>query len=59
MNVTQQTSSQANEGLIAKYNVPAPRYTSYPPANYFADFTPDQYLAAVALVVWFKKKPLL
>lgn len=48
MNVTQQTSSQANEGLIAKYNVPAPRYTSYPPANYFADFTPEQYLEAVA-----------
>ncbi len=26
-----------NEQLIAKYNQPAPRYTSYPPANYFQD----------------------
>ena len=21
--------------LLAKYNVPTPRYTSYPPSNYF------------------------
>lgn len=25
------------EELIQKYNVPVPRYTSYPPANYFTD----------------------
>lgn len=36
------------DALMAKYNVPAPRYTSYPPANYFADFTDDDYLHAVA-----------
>ena len=23
--------------LLEKYNVPVPRYTSYPPANYFSD----------------------
>ena len=25
--------------IINKYNVPVPRYTSYPPANYFEPFT--------------------
>lgn len=30
--------------IIDKYNVPVPRYTSYPPANYFStDFTEEQY----------------
>ena len=30
--------------LIAKYNKPIPRYTSYPPANFFKpDFTSDRY----------------
>lgn len=30
--------------LLAKYNVPVPRYTSYPPANYFKEtFTPEDY----------------
>lgn len=37
-----------SDALMAKYNVPAPRYTSYPPANYFAEFTPGDYLQAVA-----------
>lgn len=37
-----------SDRLITKYNVPAPRYTSYPPANYFAEFSPEQYLEAVA-----------
>ncbi len=37
-----------NENLIKKYNTPVPRYTSYPPANYFEDtFSADDYLAAV------------
>jgi len=37
-----------NEDLIAKYNVPTPRYTSYPPANYFHDkFTNEDYEKAV------------
>ncbi|WP_321285963.1 oxygen-independent coproporphyrinogen III oxidase [uncultured Sunxiuqinia sp.] len=34
--------------LIEKYNVPVPRYTSYPPANFFCgDFETDDYLVAV------------
>lgn len=33
--------------IIEKYNVPVPRYTSYPPANYFEPLTNEQYLAAV------------
>lgn len=37
-----------NEQLIAKYNVPTPRYTSYPPANYFHDqFTNEEFEKAV------------
>lgn len=37
-----------NEDLISKYNVPTPRYTSYPPANYFHDkFTNEDYEKAV------------
>lgn len=31
--------------LIDKYNTPVPRYTSYPPANFFIDtFTPNDYV---------------
>lgn len=34
--------------LIEKYNIPVPRYTSYPPANFFTnDFSSKDYLAAV------------
>ena len=34
--------------LIKKYNAPVPRYTSYPPANYFKDpFPAKNYLDAV------------
>lgn len=34
--------------LLEKYNVPVPRYTSYPPANYFSDaFTNLQYEEAI------------
>ena len=29
--------------IIEKYNVPVPRYTSYPPANYFRDYTEEEY----------------
>lgn len=36
-----------NEAVIAKYNVPVPRYTSYPPANYFREFTAEEYETAV------------
>jgi oxygen-independent coproporphyrinogen-3 oxidase len=34
--------------LLEKYNSPVPRYTSYPPANYFADSVDeDKYIEAV------------
>lgn len=34
--------------LLEKYNVPVPRYTSYPPANYFRnDFTEKEYLQLI------------
>ena len=33
--------------IIQKYNRPVPRYTSYPPANYFIGFTETDYLRAV------------
>ncbi len=36
--------------LLKKYNVPTPRYTSYPPANYFhEDFTNDDVNNAISL----------
>ena len=34
--------------LLAKYNVPTPRYTSYPPANYFHEqFGAEDFREAV------------
>ena len=36
-----------NETLFKKYNVPVPRYTSYPTANEFKPFDAEQYLKAV------------
>ncbi len=33
--------------LIEKYNVPIPRYTSYPPANFFTEFNEDDYIKAL------------
>ena len=36
------------ENLIEKYNVPVPRYTSYPPANFFTtDFNNKDYIRAI------------
>jgi oxygen-independent coproporphyrinogen-3 oxidase len=36
------------ENLIEKYNVPVPRYTSYPPANFFTtEFTNEDYIRAI------------
>lgn len=36
--------------LIEKYNVPVPRYTSYPPANYFEDsFSENDYIQSLQL----------
>ncbi|MDP2888156.1 MAG: oxygen-independent coproporphyrinogen III oxidase [Bacteroidota bacterium] len=37
-----------NRELLEKYNHPVPRYTSYPPANFFTDeFGPAKYMEAV------------
>jgi len=37
-----------NRELLEKYNHPVPRYTSYPPANFFTnDFGPTNYLEAI------------
>ena len=36
-----------NEQVINKYNIPVPRYTSYPPANYFKELNDTEYLSAV------------
>ena len=33
--------------IIDKYNVPVPRYTSYPPANYFQEFGEETYKEAI------------
>ena len=33
--------------LVNKYNVPVPRYTSYPPANFFGEFSEEDYRTAV------------
>ena len=33
--------------ILEKYNVPVPRYTSYPPANYFRELSEEEYTGAV------------
>ena len=33
--------------ILDKYNVPVPRYTSYPPANYFRELSEEEYISAV------------
>jgi len=39
---------EVSEILLEKYNVPVPRYTSYPPANYFKDgFNEDNYFELI------------
>ena len=36
------------ENLIEEYNVPVPRYTSYPPATFFTpEFTNEDYIRAI------------
>jgi len=35
---------QISNELLNKYNVPVPRYTSYPPANHFEDFSKADYI---------------
>ncbi|HAG15416.1 MAG TPA: oxygen-independent coproporphyrinogen III oxidase [Bacteroidales bacterium] len=40
---------QLSAKLLEKYNIPTPRYTSYPPANYFnEDFSQERIVAAFA-----------
>lgn len=34
-------------GAQISLNVPVPRYTSYPPANFFRDFSEEDYRTAV------------
>ena len=36
-----------DQTIIQKYNVPVPRYTSYPPANYFSEYAEADYIGAV------------
>jgi len=37
-----------NKELLEKYNIPVPRYTSYPPANYFdSSFGNEEYEQSV------------
>src|SRR3712207_3837257 len=38
-----------NSSIIEKYNIPVPRYTSYPPANYFESYSGMEYADAVKL----------
>ncbi|MCW3807693.1 oxygen-independent coproporphyrinogen III oxidase [Plebeiibacterium marinum] len=39
---------EVNKQLLEKYNVPVPRYTSYPPANHFtSDFNKNDYVALI------------
>ncbi len=33
--------------LIDKYNVSVPRYTSYPPANFFRPFAGEEFLKEI------------
>lgn len=35
---------QIKKQLLEKYNKPVPRYTSYPPANFFGDIDENEYL---------------
>ena len=37
------------QDIIDKYNIPVPRYTSYPPANYFGSLGQAEYIDAVRL----------
>ncbi len=37
LSMLNQETSQRLKQLIEKYNVPVPRYTSYPPANHFVE----------------------
>lgn len=48
MHPEQQTRlSMIQQSIVDKYNVPVPRYTSYPPANFFRDFSEEDYRTAV------------
>jgi oxygen-independent coproporphyrinogen-3 oxidase len=36
-----------NKNLLKKYNVATPRYTSYPPANFFENQNQEKYIEAI------------
>lgn len=36
------------EHIVSKYNIPVPRYTSYPPANYFGELSEEAYREAIS-----------
>lgn len=36
-----------NDKILEKYNMPVPRYTSYPPANFFHPLSDDEYISAI------------
>ncbi|MGE5420537.1 MAG: oxygen-independent coproporphyrinogen III oxidase [Chloroflexota bacterium] len=38
---------QIPEYLLSKYNAPVPRYTSYPPANHFREFTEKEHAGLI------------
>jgi len=38
---------QIPEELLLKYNSAVPRYTSYPPANHFRDFSTEEHIALI------------
>lgn len=48
-----------NHQLLEKYNIPVPRYTSYPPANYFHDLSADAFLSAIERSNHDKHQPLV
>ena len=43
----QKLSTILQQTILEKYNVPVPRYTSYPPANYFRELSEEEYTSAV------------
>jgi oxygen-independent coproporphyrinogen-3 oxidase len=48
MIILKEGSMKISEELINKYNKPAPRYTSYPPANYFKEgVSSDDYVKLI------------
>lgn len=47
--VEKRLEKKMRQDIIDKYNIPVPRYTSYPPANYFGSLGQTEYIDAVRL----------